>query len=98
MTYNIFWGGGDHDPVCGRQHDGCVIESRSDIVVFQEANGWSPSEQNLIAAYADSLSQHFPQNPRRGFVAHATTGFHACSRDSPWSRSCHTGRSVDDSG
>lgn len=65
MSYNIYWGGIDHDPVLGRQNEWLrVIEDYNpDILVLQEANDWLPGEQNLFAAYWDSLNALFPEEP-----------------------------------
>ena len=78
MTYNIYFGGQDHDPVFGRQHEWLrVIESRNpDVIVLEEANGWLPGELNLIAAYVDSLNQAFPLDPPyTGRVGDANSAF-----------------------
>jgi len=78
MTYNIFYGGQNHEPVLNRHHEWLrVIESRNpDVIVVQEANGWLPSEQNLIAAYVDSLNRAFPlEPPYTGWVGDANSAF-----------------------
>ncbi len=78
MTYNIFYGGQNHEPVLNRHHEWLrVIESRDpDVLVVVEANGWLPTEQNLIAAYVDSLNQAFPlEPPYRGCVGDANSAF-----------------------
>ncbi len=78
MTYNIYYGGQDHYPAIGRQHEWLrVIENAgADLVVIQEANGWLPSEQNLIAAYLDSLNAGLPPEEQyAGYVAEANSQF-----------------------
>lgn len=78
MTYNIYYGGQDRDPVFGRDHEWLrVIESRNpDVIVVTEANGWLPSEQNLIAAYVDSLNLALPlEPPFTGRVGDANSNF-----------------------
>lgn len=78
MTYNIYWGGQDHDPVFGRHEEWLqVIKSRNpDVILIEEANGWLPSEDNLIEAYVDSLNDAFPDDPPyEGYVGDATGAF-----------------------
>jgi endonuclease/exonuclease/phosphatase family metal-dependent hydrolase len=78
LTYNIYYGGQPHDPVLVRDNEWLqVIEARNpDVILIEEANGWLPSEQNLIAAYAESLNAAFPNDPPyAGFVGDAITAF-----------------------
>jgi endonuclease/exonuclease/phosphatase family metal-dependent hydrolase len=79
MTYNIHWGGQDHDPVVGRNEEWIeVIKSRNpDVIVLEEANGWLPKERNLIELYVDLLNKAFPDDPPYvGYVGEATNRFH----------------------
>ncbi|MFH1680424.1 MAG: FlgD immunoglobulin-like domain containing protein [Candidatus Eisenbacteria bacterium] len=74
LTYNIYYGGQDHDPVFGREEEWLdVIRSRDpDLVLIQEANGWLPSEQNYIGVYVESLNASSPgEPPYSGFVGEA---------------------------
>jgi endonuclease/exonuclease/phosphatase family metal-dependent hydrolase len=74
MTYNIYYGGEDHTPVFGRNREWLgVIESRDpDVLLIEEANGWLPEEQNLVAACVESLNAASPEEPRyAGYVGQA---------------------------
>jgi|GEM_PF-2500763 len=78
LTYNIFAGGQDCDPVYGRQHEWLeVIRSQSpDILLIQEANGWLPADSNYIAAYVESLNVSFPgEPPYTGWVGDANSPY-----------------------
>ena len=79
LTYNIYYGGGDNDPVFGRNGEWLdLIESRNpDVILLQETNGWLPSEENRIAAVVESLNAAFPADPPyTGHVGAASSGFH----------------------
>jgi len=64
MTYNIYCGGQDHDPVFGRDYEWLqVIKSRSpDIILIQEATGWLPEEEDYLSATVESLCAAFPND------------------------------------
>ncbi|MBU1949260.1 MAG: hypothetical protein KJ927_11145 [Candidatus Eisenbacteria bacterium] len=79
MTYNIYWGGFDHDPVEGRNYEWLgVIKSRNpDILLIEEAVGWTEQEDGVLAAVVDSLNTAFPdQLPYEGRIGTAGSGFH----------------------
>jgi len=79
MTFNIFWGGQDHDPAYGRDHEWLeLIKGRNpDVILIQEANAWLPAEEDHLAAYVDSLNNAFPDDPPfSGFIGEAGKGFH----------------------
>lgn len=79
LTYNIYYGGVDHDPVFGRDYEWLdVMKSRNpDVIFVQEANGWLPMEEDRITACVESLNAAFPLDPPyEGHVAAAGSGFH----------------------
>lgn len=78
LTYNIYYGGQDHDPVFGRDEEwlDLIRTLDPDLLFVEEANGWLPSEQGLLAAYVESLNASFPSEaPYAGFIG-AAPAFH----------------------
>jgi endonuclease/exonuclease/phosphatase family metal-dependent hydrolase len=78
MTYNIYYGGHDHDPILNRGLEWLdVIRSRNpDVLLIQEATGWLPEEEDYLSAYVDSLNQSFPgEPPYAGYIGEANSQF-----------------------
>ncbi len=78
LSYNIYWGGQDHDPVFGRQDEWLevIIAAAPDVIMLQECNGWLASEQDLLNQYLITLNAALPGGPvYHGVAADANSDF-----------------------
>lgn len=78
MTYNIYWGGQDHDPAHPREDEwlDLVIREAPDVILLQECNGWLPSEDDLLTHYLALINAALPGvPPYHGLIADAQSAF-----------------------
>lgn len=78
LTYNIYYGGQDYGDVTGRDDEwlSVMIDYSPDIILIQEANGWLPGDDNLIAQYVTALNLALPEGPAyTGYVGDANSTF-----------------------
>ncbi len=78
MTYNIYWGGQDHDPAHPREDEWLelIIREAPDVLLLQECNGWLPSDDDLLAHYLALINAALPGvPPYHGLIADSQSAF-----------------------
>jgi endonuclease/exonuclease/phosphatase family metal-dependent hydrolase len=78
MTYNIYWGGQDHDPAHLREDEwlDLIIREAPDVLLLQECNGWLPSDDDLLTHYLTLINDALPGvPPYHGLIADTQSAF-----------------------